>query len=329
MSSQINSLSNQGFTWSGFATKAVAPLLIGGAAVYLIKKVGEEMENIDHFGSDRFEYQVIMSRPLYPLNSKEIVIKALDRIKTDDPEEYEALLQNNALQSSSSEDIAAHFSKKLTEGCCYGIVNALFDKITRGTSNSLKESVLFIQDVDIFYYQLLQNCLILAKKDSPFVEITARQLISNKKIEDLKKALEERTIIKYDKTDYENDVKSMITLLNERVKKICHEDHARNFLDSEKFSINATTDIYRQVLEKTMLSFPKEEDIVGTVDLPKHTIGFQYGPRGYFLYDSFDMNKGLFEYYDPKTFFFQLKEHVLYDVPLIKQSLLEKENQDV
>jgi hypothetical protein len=63
-----------------------------------------------------------------------------------------------------------------------------------------------------------------------------------------------------------------------------------------------------------LTNFPKDQDFVGVIHIPNHIIGFQYGPRGYFIYDTLNSLKGLFEYYDPETFFSELKEHVLYDV---------------
>jgi hypothetical protein len=304
-------------------------LLLGGLGSFIVHKMGEkvreEMRRIKVLGPEKFEFSILNGLTSDPLENEEKVKKALARLQNDYPDEYKEVLERNTIFSEG--EIVAFFKDKLHKGCCYGLANALFDNICRGVTASVEQSILFLQDEDVYYHQLLN--VFLPEAQSGVIDISAKMLVLKKMMDQLSQARKDGSIPKaFSEEDLISEAELMKLSLVDRAANLGRHDHVRNFSDSEKIPIETAPQGYREVFERAMRAFPEEHNVVGVVDLPKHVISFQYGPRGYFLHDSFNAHKGLFEYFDPDTFFSQLREHVLYDVQRQKQRLVKEKKPD-
>ena len=109
-----------------------------------------------------------------------------------------------------------------------------------------------------------------------------------------------------------------------RMEVLNRQHLVQNFINSEDFPVLPPYGTYQKILEQVMIPF-SQQDIVGVLDLPQHLIAFQYGPRGYFLWDAFDEEKGLSQYPDSDTFFRELAKNAVYDVSSYKFSRCQKE----
>ncbi len=96
------------------------------------------------------------------------------------------------------------------------------------------------------------------------------------------------------------------------------------FPQSSGFCANATTLIYRKTLEKLAFQFPGCQNFVGIIKIPNHVFAFQYGPQGYYLYDSFSAHFGLFSFPNEETFFNAIREHSRYDLVSMRLGYLQR-----
>lgn len=290
-------------------------------------------------------YRVFKQRgfPSAALTDKQAVERALARLHKDYPMAYRRFLKENGLVS---EEAAIVFTQKaFKEGCCAGTVNAIFDKIVRGTCRTLEEGVRDLQNEDVFYFQLLEYLFPQygtdphRRKTLVEAKIRVEQLgLKTIELKQFNKAERQFNRVAYSMDDLRQmeEMKSQRQvefdqqlskkqeqIAIERVKKfeekekeieyMHRRDLKRTFLKSQVFSIHASTTTYREFFEQTMSPLG-QQDIIGAIHIPKHVMGFQYGPRGYLFWDTLDPSiQGLFQYPDAETFFKEVRKHVLDD----------------
>src|SRR5580692_2515784 len=86
-----------------------------------------------------------------PILQREALKKAVDRLKSDYPKEFEVVFADRV---SSEEQLLEFITNFLNKGCCAGQSDVLFDQIVRKTSSSLADSVPLLNSEDIFYHQI-------------------------------------------------------------------------------------------------------------------------------------------------------------------------------
>jgi hypothetical protein len=354
----------------GRTVSAVALGVLGNCALGLGKKIYNSFSYFHEFGNRRAPTRNIQN----PVKAQDALNKALERLQKDYPEEFNRFVQSEEL--SSKEEIVEFFTEELSEGCCAGTANALFDKIVRKQSRSLEESYLLLQSEDVFYHQILQIMRAYEKREKDFtlqqvIEIMDKRyptldsegsIAYTYRIKNLEKRLERMVSatahlpvdpLENVKKEFKNlDTKNTVCLSTDqsskkwrrkagkikmriekqydrRLKNLHKNHHFSTFLESENFLVKAPYATYRANLEKAMLHFPGSHDFVGVIRSPQHVISFQYGPKGYFIYDAISNNKGLFSYPTSEKFFQGLRHHALWDTEHTKYSILEKEKQGI
>jgi|GEM_PF-3091140 len=359
----------------GQTVNAAALAILGNCALGLGKKV------YDSFCFFReFRHRCAYTRDIQnPFKEQEALIQALERIQIDYPEEFGRYIKSKKL--SSKEDILEFFTETLSEGCCAGTANALFDKIVGKQSHSLEKSVKLLQSEDVFYLQILGKMHTHEKIEKDYsytealknmkklyptldsVEITWEYRMKNlekrcdKRRNNLGADLVSQAVdleqLHSLKKEYESQIPNNIVFSSsdsskkkwmrkagkikariekgceKRLKHIGQKHHFSTFLESEKFLVTASCEIYQAALEKLMLQFPQSQNFVGVIYLPNHVMSFQCGPDGCFIYDAFDSNKGLFSYFEFEKFIEELRHHALWDTQHTKYSIVEKEKQGV
>ena len=258
---------------------------------------------------------------------KDALIAALKRVEKTYPKEYNNFLHGKEI--SSENKALGYFINALSYGCCNGVVNTLFEKIHRKESNSLKGSVSLLRYEDIFYYQILHKICPIPVKAKVIIDMKTRMVLNSKKIAEVQQCLVARSLPSITDAQWELEKETIRKELQLSFDHIGQELHTNTFIDSEKFSIDASTNSYRMFLEKTMEKFPQEQDFVGIAHTPQHVIAFQYGPQGYFLYDSFDVEEGLFEYPDAEVFFRELRNRIFEDTMYVKERICSEKTPSV
>ncbi|MBX7067510.1 MAG: hypothetical protein K1X28_09795 [Parachlamydiales bacterium] len=303
------------FLNQGRWTSGLLLATLGSSALEILK------ETIN--AAERSRYRVIKYTGFDIPQDVESLKRALQRIKKDYSDEYEDYLEKNQL--SSEQEILDHFQKKLSKGCCYGIANTLFDKILRGQGANIQESARRIESEDAFYHQISQTFTTSEIEGAERVLHLKRRCKQISKLEAALKVLEEafeRKEIPVNLNKGDNDQK----LETQEVLLKMQERHPLlAFSSSDRFPAIAPFSTYREKLEEALTALGKE-NIIGIIDLPKHVVSFQYGPAGYFIYDSFNQDKGLFQYPNAETFFREMRKHVLYDLQGVKNRVIEEEN---
>ncbi len=296
----------------GSPASAIVLGIVGNLGIALCNKVGLEMRSITIAGPGEFPFQIRSNLEIKPLENEEGIKEALERIENDYPDEYEEFLKQHGL--FSKKEFIGFFRNRLNEGCCYGYANALFDKICRGMPTSLPESICILQKEDIFYHQILQDFRFSECAFSDGIDWAAEELVGEKELDQIGKSFDPEDDLSNPEVK-KGQIEAAKTQIQKSIENLKRNDHARSFFKSEKFPMETTANIYREILENAMLAFPGEQDVIGIIHIPQHVVSFQYGPRGYFLSDTYGgSKKGLFEYVDPNTFCTQLRAHVLYDI---------------
>ncbi len=262
---------------------------------------------------------------------QEALKRALARVEKNYPVEYQKVLKKNELLSE--EKILTYFSELFSRGTCSGVTNALFDKIHRKESRSLKESASRLNFDDIFYHHILQElCIKRIHLDLVSeMELMKKKIeFNDKKILEVKEFLSSNSSllsIKMEPIEGWDTVKKQIRdHLEKDLIHVGKDYHSSTFPESSKFLIQDDTLAYQNSLKEVTLQFPGEDDFVGYVHTPNHLIAFQYGKSGYYLYDPFAAGKGLFEYPDSQTFFQELKRHVVEDIIYTKGRITQEKN---
>lgn len=96
------------------------------------------------------------------------------------------------------------------------------------------------------------------------------------------------------------------------------EDPICKLTHSDWFNLHDSVETYQSVFEAAYTPIAKGGNVFGVIWIPKHVIGIQFGPKGYFVYDSLNETKGLFKYSDKETFFSSLRDLVISDFCLIQ-----------
>jgi hypothetical protein len=268
------------------------------------------------------QYKIGAFRSFDPAKNQLALLGALERIKKEYPDQFKLYQEKTKLTET---ELVGHFQKKLQEGCCGGSADAIFDRIHRHQNYSLRESASQIKDEDVYYFQLLSTFRFgLLKKDENEL---ARRIYN----EGLQLIQRNEGALPVVKLHFQETTKLNTEWDNQ--KKLCEEltqnCYFRHFEKSDLFLADCCAKRYRKALAKVMEKFPGEQDFVGVLDLPQHVLSFQYGPNGYFIYDSYGPSKGLFEYPNEEAFFQELVKHAMYDITHIKPGLMKEKQPDM
>ncbi|MBS0604926.1 MAG: hypothetical protein JSS60_07835 [Verrucomicrobia bacterium] len=283
---------------------------------------------------NQIKYQLIPHRFNTDGNQDEDLKRALIRLQNNFPNEYQNFLTKEKL--FTEDKVLGHFKYEFSKGTCSGIVNALFDKIHKKESLSLKESVSLLNYEDIFYHHALQKLCV--KKDGldfcSEIQLFQKKIeLNERNVEIIKKSMSSGTPppaiqVKSDE-EWEQVKKQIRNQLEKDLKHIGKDYHSSTFPESSKFLVLADSSTYRNALQEVADQFPGHDDYVGCMHIQNHLIGFQFGKSGYYLYDSIDGNKGLFEYPDLQTFVHELKKHAVDDVIYGKGVLVQERNPNI
>lgn len=281
------------------------------------------------------KYQVIPHLFHNYENEDEALKMALERVRKNFPEEFQKLLMQKKL--SNEDEILSYFKREFSKGLCSGVTDALFDKIHRKESFSLKQSASLLNIEDIFYHHALQELCVKRPDLDIFTMLellqTRRELCEKNQRQfcEFVETLSSKSSsppMKEEKSDEEwEQVKKQIRgQLEKDLMHVGKDFHSSTFPQSSNFLILADVLTYQNALEELTCQFPGDVDFVGYMHIPNHLFSFQFGKSGYYLYDSFNTDKGLFEYPDLKTLLQDLRGHVYTDVVCIKGTSVIKTN---
>jgi hypothetical protein len=251
-----------------------------------------------------------------PIRQKEALKKALARVQKDYSALFEEYIKSEKL--SSREEVLDFFIKELTRGCCAGTADTLFDKIILKESRSLQESATLLDSESIFYHQILQKLCVQSEVHLEMSSFCAEEDMFKERMECLKnytfppKELGDSHSAEWDK-EKEKRTAQYKEKFAKNLKDLGRNAHSITLHDSEKFPVTALPKVYKENLKKATLAFPESQDFVGVVHTPNHVFALQYGPKGYFIFDTLDSSKGLFGYPKPEIFFQELQRQILYD----------------
>jgi hypothetical protein len=306
--------------------RKLTALTLGVLGSAVLEVAGKAINYSYHEFFKWYKYKVGAFRSFDPVKNSGALRGAIERIKTEFPEQYQCYLEKETLTDAL---IAEHLTKKLQQGCCAGTANAIFDRIIRRQSFSFRDSAPLIRDEEVFYFQILQHFVrSILQCDSLDVEMGKRLYKNGKELlssEKEKSRFMPTSLCEFFVTELEElnkDIEKRRAFSSELLK----DYHFKHFLDSDPFLGFSSVDTYQTVLEKAMRKFPEERDFVGVLNLPEHVLSFQFGPKGYFIYDSYNPSKGLFSYSDTTTFFQELMNHAIYDLSHIKHTYLKKQD---
>jgi hypothetical protein len=265
-----------------------------------------------------------------PVRQKESLKKALARVQKDYSALFEEYIKSKKL--SSPEEVLDFFIKELEQGCCAGVVDTLFEKIILKESRSLQESATLLDSESMFYYQILQMLYVVSKASLELSDNYALQDMLKERNDMFKEWIEcyenytlplkelPKELLDRDSAEWDREIEKRTAQYKEKfakhLKDLGRNIHQSTFQDSEEFPVAALPKMYKENLAKATLTFPESQDFVGVIHTPKHVFAFQYGPKGYFIFDTVDSSKGLFRYPNREIFFQQLQREVLYDVQI-------------
>jgi hypothetical protein len=290
---------NQGRTLSGIALGA-----IGSFGLQVCKKISD--------ANVKRNYRIYPPQDFSPESNEQSLKSALTRVQAEHPLIYQRYLKTHEV--STQDEALAHFKEKLKEGVCYGRATVL---LKPGQPFSIQQNMSSMKAEEAYYYQIVQS-----------LHISASSYLRNADLEMNIENMEQRLKIILGESFEEMLARGDRAMDSQAaLNHLKMDDPISTFATSSSFTVQAPPEIYQRIFEKSIekSGIPKRADIVGVIDLPKHVIAFQYGPKGYFLYDPFSIDKGLFQYPDKATFFQSLREHALYDVQRSKYMALEKD----
>ncbi len=280
--------------------------------------------------ANSLKYRVI-AHPFHDYKNEDASLnKALKKVQENFPEEYRKLVEKEKL--SSEENILIYFKDKCSLGVCSGVTNALFDKIHRKESRSLKESVPLLNFEEIFYHHILQYLCTQRKSldsISQFELFRKKIELNDKNILLVTENLSSKTLPSIERKSDEEwaEVKKQIRAqLENDLIHVGKDYHTSMFTESDEFLVESDLSTYQKFFKTIIRPFPDQADFAGCLHIQNHLLAFQYGKSGYYLYDSFNADKGLFEYPDSGTFFWELKKHAVEDVIYVKGQIISKEN---
>ncbi len=102
------------------------------------------------------KYTVLPNRRFNPADDEEALRKALERVRSDYPKPYQAILEKEKIHSDA--EAFTHFKKALKGGCCHGVASAIFSRIHPQGCPTIKESAKGMTNEDVFYFQIV-HCL--------------------------------------------------------------------------------------------------------------------------------------------------------------------------
>ncbi|MGC2596310.1 MAG: hypothetical protein WA347_08525 [Rhabdochlamydiaceae bacterium] len=269
-----------------------------------------------------------------PADHQEALEKAVGRLRKE--KSYEWIYSN-----SSIEEDYAKYQKELEEGCCHGAVSTLFHGIEKQRL-SIEQSATALVAEEVFFRQIvhqLERGVDFLEKDVNEQIQTIKDARGIKRIKNFAQFLAgsldvtcramEKGLKEFE--GYETE----LTNLREKIKKYGEEKtHLKEedpllspSFESRKFPPERSWHSYQQALEKALQSYPVDTTVRGTVNTPKHVMGFQYGPEGYYIYDSFSPTTGgLLKYSDKESFFKKMRTLVLQTIPFTKTLTREEIN---
>jgi|GEM_PF-4093665 len=277
------------------------------------------------------ERDICIHAPSEASDYLEIFNKVISRIKEEYPDELGLFLQ---FEGTPEETYKELFRQPL-EGLCAGTTNALVGYILnrKNGCDSLQKSVFLLKFEDMLHGQCIAN--LYFQTDSIYTNrLVDFELRHNS---DFMRFLESRQQLAT-QAGLDSDVADLYRQAGDSIREQVLERQRMSrmrltknyligtFLDSDTFSAKDSAKKYQKVFERAIHHrYPKTSNFLGGVSLFGHILTFQYGPRGYFLYDCFDSNKGLFAYTNSKTFFKELRNHVIYDNQCGKEGFIEKD----
>ncbi len=178
----------------------------------------------------------------------------------------------------------------LREGCCRGATHTLLDYGATGLS--MKDAIFSMDGSkdDILFRQLVSEIDILDRRHSRL----ERQLNVCKDSggrEQLLRKLEDKL----------SRTKEVISQLNSQgIHPLYRNSTLREAVRCTAF---ASLEGYAEALNKVTGSASAETTVQGIILIPKHIMGFELGPKGYYLFDTYlREQKGLYSFPDKETF---------------------------
>jgi hypothetical protein len=300
------------------AIGTIALGVIGYFGIEMADKIKEECKA----AFDSRLHRIVPLQRFSLKNREEELRKAVERFRKE--KSHDLYLWPAEILSLEQE--CTLFQKSLNEGCCHGAVSTLFDGIEKKRL-SIEQSASAIAVEDVFFRQLAQVLMIrmqtLEKETN--LQIQTIQCLKCFPSDALPKSLEELL-----KTSDET-----LIILKEHMQRYADEKTHLKEIDpllspsfsSREFPPELPCHSYQCILEKTIQCFPPmtNSPIRGTISIPRqHVMAFQYGPEGYYIYDSCSpLTGGLLKYSDKNSFFKKLRALVL-DAIIVSRSKNQK-----
>lgn len=188
----------------------------------------------------------------------------------------------------NSENEFEHWSQVIHKGTCAGQASVLLAKLKKDPNLSLRDSLSLITPKEIIFEQIMETIRV-----NLFCKIQAH----------------DHTIKKFSKKS-----KEIASHFSDKKQKCLEEQTRLNALfprpmpmtlSDDRNRFHAFSNSYQKHLEDAIEAQSlQNEQVKGTINLPNHVLTFEYGPRGYFIYDPYaEATGGLFEYPSEQKFF--------------------------
>ena len=305
-----------------------------GAIGYFSIEIADKIKEDYKAARDSRLHRIVPLQDVSPKNREKELKNAIERFREEKGHEW------LGAKPVSLEEECAQFQEKLEDGCCHGFISTLFDGIEK-KGLSIEQSASAITTEEVFFHQLVQrielaiefreehtNLQIQTVEDTQTKRRTKNAILffagclnasfgAMLKELEVFKGYEEELIILKEKLQRYNDEKTHLKEIDPLLSLS---------LSSREFTPELSHHSYQHILEKTIQSFPLTTAAIrGTVTIPKHVMAFQYGPEGYYIYDSFSSaTGGLLKYSDKTSFFKKLRALVLATMPTLQKMTDEK-----
>lgn len=206
--------------------------------------------------------------------------KAID--KTKNLKSYKWCMKSNNI---NSENELEYWSQQIHKGTCAGQASLLLAKLKKDSKLSLRDGLSLITPKEIIFEQLME----LIRVDLYFTnDYIAKKFTKKSK---------ETASYFSDKTQKYLEEQTRLNALFPRPLPMT--------LVNERDKFHAFSNSYQKYLEEAIEAQSlQNEQVKGTINLPNHVLTFEYGPRGYFIYDPYaEATGGLFEYPNEQKFF--------------------------
>jgi hypothetical protein len=238
----------------------------------------------------------------------------------------------------------------LKYGCCYGAVSTLFNDIEKN-GLSIEQSALGLNKNEAYFRQIIQAYgLCLTRWLESETESIQRheQELKDLQIQKCRIILQE-TLSSSSSTSTINQNAEINDLDEESSDEEIKEQMLRELIDEEKqtlkkfekerallkkldplyssilksqlFAPNCAPQTYRYVFEKMLKrkSMPKDAIIRGIIRIPAHTIGFQFAPKEYYVYDTY--MGVLLKFTDQELCFTKVRTYVLQALETVQKAM--------